>query len=149
MAGRIRDGMLILLVGVGGAPVVVGQDPVDTLPAGVTPAAIAAGKQLFLGEGLCMACHGADAKGSLGPNLTDQTWLHGAGTYPEIVARVLSGVPSEQSKLGQIKAASKTELPVVVRGNGENQYQGIMDILDVLGRVGISQIGLATQPPKK
>ena len=102
MAGRIRDGMLVLLVGVGGAPVVVGQDPVDTLPAGVTPAAIAAGKQLFLGEGLCMACHGADAKGSLGPNLTDQTWLHGAGTYPEIVARVLSGVPSEQSKLGQI-----------------------------------------------
>lgn len=102
MAGRIRVGMLVVLVGVGGAPVVVGQDPVDTLPAGVTPAAIAAGKQLFLGEGLCMACHGADAKGSLGPNLTDQTWLHGAGTYPEIVARVLSGVPSEQSKLGQI-----------------------------------------------
>ena len=102
MAGRIRDGMLVLLVGVGGARVVVGQAPVDTLPAGVTPAAIAAGKQLFLGDGLCLACHGADAKGSIGPNLTDQTWLHGAGTYPEIVARVLSGVPSEQSKLGQI-----------------------------------------------
>ena len=102
MAGRIRDGMLVLLVGVGGARVVVGQAPVDTLPAGVTPAAIAAGKQLFLGDGLCLACHGADAKGSIGPNLTDQTWLHGAGTYPEIVARVLSGVPAEQSKLGQI-----------------------------------------------
>ncbi len=102
MAGRIRDGMLVLLVGVGGARVVRGQAPVDTLPAGVTPEAIAAGKQIFLSEGLCLACHGADAKGSIGPNLTDQTWLHGAGTYPEIVARVLSGVPSEQSKLGQI-----------------------------------------------
>ena len=54
-----------------------------------------------------------------------------------------------ESKLAAIKAASKTDLPVVVRGNGENQYQGIMDVLDVLGRVGISQIGLATQPPKK
>ncbi len=53
-----------------------------------------------------------------------------------------------ESKLGQIKATTK-DLPVVVRGNGENQYQGIMDVLDVLGRLGISQIGLATQPPKK
>ena len=53
-----------------------------------------------------------------------------------------------ESKLGQIKATTK-DLPVVVRGNGENQYQGIRDVLDVLGRLGISQIGLATQPPKK
>ena len=53
-----------------------------------------------------------------------------------------------ESKLGQLAATNK-DLPVVVRGNGENQYQGIMDVLDVLGRLGISQIGLATQPPKK
>jgi biopolymer transport protein ExbD len=52
-----------------------------------------------------------------------------------------------ESKLGALKASNK-ELPVVVRGDGQNQYQGIMDILDVLGRVGISQIGLATQPAK-
>ena len=53
-----------------------------------------------------------------------------------------------ESRLGQLAATNK-DLPVVVRGNGENQYQGIMDVLDVLGRLGISQIGLATQPPKK
>ncbi len=52
-----------------------------------------------------------------------------------------------ESKLAAIKA-STPEVPVVVRGDGQNQYQGIMDILDVLGRVGISQIGLATQPAK-
>ncbi|MBC8125558.1 MAG: biopolymer transporter ExbD [Gloeobacteraceae cyanobacterium ES-bin-144] len=57
-------------------------------------------------------------------------------------------LPELESKLGQIKATTK-DLPVVVRGDGQNQYQGIMDILDVLGRLGISQIGLATQPPKK
>jgi biopolymer transport protein ExbD len=34
-----------------------------------------------------------------------------------------------------------------VRGDRQSQYQGIMDVLDVLGRVGITQIGLATQPP--
>ena len=53
-----------------------------------------------------------------------------------------------ESKLGQLKAATP-ELPVVVRGDGQNQYQGIMDVLDVLGRVGVSKIGLATQPAKK
>lgn len=53
-----------------------------------------------------------------------------------------------ETKLAQLKAASP-ELPVVLRGDGQNQYQGIMNILDVFGRVGITQVGLATQPPKK
>jgi biopolymer transport protein ExbD len=52
-----------------------------------------------------------------------------------------------ESKLGQLKA-STPELPVVVRGDRTNQYQLIMDVLDVLGRTGITQIGLATQPSK-
>jgi len=51
------------------------------------------------------------------------------------------------TKLAALKAANP-EVPVVVRGDGQNQYQGIMDVLDVLGRNGISQIGLATQPAK-
>ena len=49
-----------------------------------------------------------------------------------------------ESKLGQIKAAIP-DVPVVVRGDRQSQYQGIMDVLDVLGRLGINQIGLATQ----
>ena len=52
-----------------------------------------------------------------------------------------------ESKLGQLKA-SIPDMPVVVRGDRQSQYQGIMDVLDVLGRLGISQIGLATQPGK-
>jgi biopolymer transport protein ExbD len=52
-----------------------------------------------------------------------------------------------ETKLGQLKATNP-ELPVVVRGDRTNQYQLIMDVLDVLGRTGITQIGLATQPPK-
>jgi biopolymer transport protein ExbD len=50
-----------------------------------------------------------------------------------------------ESKLAALKAATP-ELPVVVRGDRGSQYQGVMDVLDVLGRVGITQIGLATQP---
>ncbi len=53
-----------------------------------------------------------------------------------------------ETKLGQLKAANP-ELPVVVRGDGQNQYQGIMNVLDVLGRIGVTQIGLATQEAKK
>ncbi|MGB8353946.1 MAG: biopolymer transporter ExbD [Chthoniobacteraceae bacterium] len=52
-----------------------------------------------------------------------------------------------EQKLTQIKAKTP-EFPVVVRGDSQTQYQGVMDVLDVLGRVGISQIGLATKPPK-
>lgn len=52
-----------------------------------------------------------------------------------------------ETRLVQIKAATP-EVPVVVRGDRGSQYQGVMDVLDVLGRVGITQIGLATQPVK-
>ena len=98
----IRSAALVFL----GSGVLVGrgsaQAAADSVSAAVTPAAIAEGKTLYLGEGLCLACHGADAKGSIGPDLTDNTWLHGTGSFGEIVARVLAGVSSEQSKLGQI-----------------------------------------------
>jgi biopolymer transport protein ExbD len=50
-----------------------------------------------------------------------------------------------EAKLTDLK--SKTpEFPVVVRGDSQTQYQGVMDVLDVLGRVGIANIGLATKP---
>ncbi|MES2920316.1 MAG: biopolymer transporter ExbD [Verrucomicrobiota bacterium] len=56
-------------------------------------------------------------------------------------------LPDLETKLAAIKAATP-EVPVVVRGDRASQYQGVMDVLDVLGRVGITQIGLATQPAK-
>ncbi|MEI6654655.1 MAG: biopolymer transporter ExbD [Verrucomicrobiota bacterium] len=55
-------------------------------------------------------------------------------------------LPELETRLSQIKSVTP-EVPVVVRGDRQSQYQGIMDVLDVLGRVGITQIGLATQPP--
>ncbi len=53
-----------------------------------------------------------------------------------------------ESKLGALKAKTP-EFPVVVRGDSQTQYQTIMDVLDVIGRVGITQIGLATKPRDK
>jgi len=63
----------------------------------------------------------------------------------------LDTVPVTLEELEQRLAshkASNEEFPVVVRGDRGTQYQGIMDVLDVLGRLNITQIGLATQPPQ-
>ena len=42
----------------------------------------------------CMACHGANGEGGVGPNLTDQYWLHG-GAFENIVGTITNGVPSK------------------------------------------------------
>jgi biopolymer transport protein ExbD len=52
-----------------------------------------------------------------------------------------------EQRLSEHKAANP-EFPVVVRGDRQTQYQGVMDVLDVCGRLGITQIGLATVGPK-
>jgi biopolymer transport protein ExbD len=54
-------------------------------------------------------------------------------------------LPEMEQKLQAVKA-STPEFPVVVRGDSLTQYQGVMEVLDLLGRLGITQIGLATKP---
>jgi mono/diheme cytochrome c family protein len=68
--------------------------------AAVTPELIAQGDKIFHGPGNCYACHGSNAQGSVGPNLTDAEWIHSKGSYEEIVAQVTHGVPKEESKSG-------------------------------------------------
>ncbi|MEI8341188.1 MAG: biopolymer transporter ExbD [Verrucomicrobiota bacterium] len=50
-----------------------------------------------------------------------------------------------EQRLAQAKAAIP-DLPVVIKGDSLTQYQGVMDVLDVLGRLDITQVGLATKP---
>jgi biopolymer transport protein ExbD len=47
-------------------------------------------------------------------------------------------------KLTEAKAATP-DLPVVIRGDSQTQYQAIMDVLAIAGNLGISQVGLATK----
>ena len=63
-------------------------------------------------------------------------------------ATQVSSLAELEQKLAAIKAATP-EFPAVVRGDSQTQYQAIMDVLDVLGRVGITQVGLATKPAGK
>ena len=54
-----------------------------------TPGVIESGRQVFVTN--CVACHRADAGGQIGPNLTDDAWIHG-GTMAEIRKSVDEGV---------------------------------------------------------
>ena len=53
-------------------------------------------------------------------------------------------LPELESRLASLYAID-TELPVVIKGDSTVQYQLVMDVLDLTGRVGITQIGLVTQ----
>ena len=53
---------------------------------------IDAGKVLFTQN--CVACHGANAEGKVGPNLTDAYWLHG-GDVKAVFHIITEGVPEK------------------------------------------------------
>jgi cytochrome c oxidase cbb3-type subunit 3 len=53
---------------------------------------LAKGKEIFIGK--CVACHGAMGEGGVGPNLTDEYWIHG-GTIKDIFKTVKNGVPEK------------------------------------------------------
>lgn len=52
-------------------------------------AALSSGKSIF--ESNCAACHAADGGGGVGPNLTDEYWLHG-GSIQDVFRVVKYGV---------------------------------------------------------
>ena len=69
----------------------------QSLPAGVTAAMVAEGQQVYLGAGICMACHGLDGTGLIGPDLTDAEWLIGDGEYQTLVDQIIEGVTADQA----------------------------------------------------
>ena len=52
----------------------------------------AEGKVIFLDN--CAACHGANAEGTIGPNLTDRFWLHG-GEIKDVFKTIKYGIPEK------------------------------------------------------
>ena len=90
---RTRLGLLLAF-----AAALGGRPAVAQAPAAVTPAAIALGDSLFHSKGNCYACHGANAEGAVGPNLTDAEWIHSDGSYDAIVKQITTGVTAEESK---------------------------------------------------
>jgi biopolymer transport protein ExbD len=58
-------------------------------------------------------------------------------TYPYSLSEL-------EAKLRQLKAIDP-DLPIVVKGDSQVQYAKVVDVLDLLGRLDITQIGLVTQ----
>ncbi len=53
---------------------------------------VANGKAIF--DANCMACHGAAGEGTVGPNLTDEFWIHG-GSIHDVFKTIKYGVPEK------------------------------------------------------
>lgn len=70
------------------------EKPVDenTVEMLTDPAALQAGKDIYVAN--CQACHAPDGGGGVGPNLTDEYWLHG-GSINDIFSVIKYGVPQK------------------------------------------------------
>jgi cytochrome c oxidase cbb3-type subunit 3 len=51
---------------------------------------VANGQGVYIGK--CAACHGAKGEGGIGPNLTDDHWIHGQGHPKDIAGTIQKGV---------------------------------------------------------
>ena len=58
-------------------------------------------------------------------------------TFPVTLAEL-------ETRLGQYKAADPN-LPVIIKADSTIQYQSVVDVLDLVGRLEITQLGLVTQ----
>lgn len=66
-----------------------GGSVTELLAVAARPSEVAEGKKVYAAK--CAACHAADGGGQIGPNLTDDAWIHG-GTIDSIYATVNNGV---------------------------------------------------------
>jgi len=67
----------------------------NTVTLSSDPAVIESGKKVFLTS--CAACHGNEGQGTVGPNLTDEYWLHG-GSVSSIFKSIKYGWPEKGMK---------------------------------------------------
>lgn len=82
-------------------------------------AGVAAGRAIF--QQYCVACHGPEAGGLIGPNLTDNAWIHGGGKPTAILQTVTGGVaakgmPSWGPVLGPDKVEKVVSFVISLRG---------------------------------
>ncbi|MFD2721083.1 cbb3-type cytochrome c oxidase N-terminal domain-containing protein [Hymenobacter monticola] len=96
------------------AAIVVASIPDDpnqltTYTALSAPAELSSGKSLFATN--CAPCHGANAEGKVGPNLTDEYWLHG-GEVNHVYKTIKYGVNGKGMVAWKGKLSSKQILQV-------------------------------------
>ncbi|MBJ6111614.1 c-type cytochrome [Hymenobacter sp. BT523] len=87
------------------------DDPnqVTTYTALTAPAELSSGKSLFMTN--CAPCHGASGEGKVGPNLTDEYWLHG-GEVNHVYKTIKFGVNGKGMVAWKGKLSGKQILQV-------------------------------------
>jgi biopolymer transport protein ExbD len=84
----------------------------------------------------------ASAQPSLAENKTKAVTISADGTiYLDTIPVTLSEL---ESLLGQYKAATP-DLPVIIKADSAIAYQRVVEVLDLAGRLEITQLGLVTQ----
>jgi cytochrome c oxidase cbb3-type subunit 3 len=96
-----------------------GMLPAETLLAmSKTAGTVDEGRQVFTST--CAPCHRADAGGNIGPNLTDDYWLHG-GKPQNIFTCVHDGIPAKGMptwgpQIGDAKVAAVVAYVLSIKG---------------------------------
>ena len=84
----------------------------------------------------------ASAQPSLAQNKTKAITISADGTiYLDTFPVTMTELEAD---LRQLKAENPS-LPVIIKGDSTVQYQKVVDVLDLLGRLDITQLGLVTQ----
>ncbi len=83
-----------------------------------SPASVSGGETVFKAN--CVACHGDQGQGVVGPNLTDPFWLHG-GSPQAVLASVSHGYPDKgmpawKNVLGSEKARMAAAYVISLKG---------------------------------
>lgn len=83
------------------------------------PQTVGAGMAVFKGQ--CASCHGAQAQGLIGPNLTDAYWLHGDRPVEihHTIAQgaVAKGMPSWEKVLGPERVRQVAAYVLTLKGS--------------------------------
>jgi cytochrome c oxidase cbb3-type subunit 3 len=108
--------------------------PESLLAAAQDPTTVSRGKQIFAQT--CAQCHRADGGGLVGPNLTDDFWLHGAA--PDKIWQTVSkgvpdkGMPAWKPQLGSGRVQAVTAYVLTLKSTnvpGGKAPQGDRDTL--------------------
>lgn len=117
----------------------------------MTGADLDAGKKVFMT--LCAACHKTDGGGMVGPNMTDEYWIHG-GSLQSIFKTIKYGVPDKgmiswKEQLTPVQMAQVSNYILTLKGTnppGAKEKQGVLYVPEAEAARADSSAG-NTAPP--
>lgn len=87
------------------APKATGARDFSAFAVRTDAASLKTGEQIFQQRNLCFTCHRPDLGGLVGPNLTDDYWLHG-GRFQDVLKSITTGYPDK----GMLKFGNGNQL---------------------------------------